>query len=355
MLMITNLTIDFLDQGKLFSKKLDWRAVFSNQHPYHILWPVGFSSRGGFIPKGSVTPKSDATQPTVRLQLGTVWKSTGRRIALWSPYSQQKVAEAGGQLCAILSPILSPLCMHVKGRGGVKETVRIVQTSLKNFPFVARFDIASYYDSIVHDVLLQQLEHAGTPPHLMEIVRQYLELPDSMRTGRGLVAGGALSPLLGALYLFPLDNAMERLAAGNRIVYRRFMDDFVIISTSRHRLRRAILCVHIELEALGLTLSETKRFIGRSTTGFDFLGYQFHPLCKLRPSQESIRRLKERARRLYEQGASINRLRQYVERWHSWFEGALNDLVSRKGGCKRYMVWVFIHLNIWTSGTHQHS
>lgn len=40
-----------------------------------------------------------------------------------------------------------------------------------------------------------------------------------------MVAGAALSPLLGALYLTPLDHAVEELEwrAGNR--YRRFMDD----------------------------------------------------------------------------------------------------------------------------------
>jgi len=54
----------------------------------------------------------------------------------------------------------------------------------------------------------------------------------------------------------------------------------------------------------------------------------------------------ERARRLYEQGASLRRLRQYVIRWHRWFQGALSGLVSRKGGIKRYWAWVISHLDI---------
>jgi len=46
----------------------------------------------------------------------------------------------------------------------------------------------------------------------------------------------------------------------------------------------------------------------RRIAGFDFLGYRLHPVRRLRPSVESINRLKIRARRLYEQGASVERL-----------------------------------------------
>jgi len=45
---------------------------------------------------------------------------------------------------------------------------------------------------------------------------------------------------------------------------------------------------------------------------FDFLGYHFHRSRKLRPSAESLRRLVERARRLYEKKGDHNRFWQYV-------------------------------------------
>ena len=72
--------------------------------------------------------------------------------------------------------------------------------------------------------------------------------------------------------------------------------------------RTAIRRVHAELAALGLIVHEKKRFIGRTTAGFDLLGYSLHPLRRLTLSSESVRRLKIRTRRLYEQGASIERL-----------------------------------------------
>ena len=74
--------------------------------------------------------------------------------------------------------------------------------------------------------------------------------------------------------------------------------------------------------------------------GFDFLGYRIHPSCRLRPSAESLRRLVVRAGRLYEQGDDSRRLRRYVTRWTRWLWGGLDGLVTRKGGDKRYMVYV---------------
>ena len=56
-----------------------------------------------------------------------------------------------------------------------------------------------------HAILLTQLTAAGVDPRTRDLVREYLSLPDAAATGRGMVAGGATSPLLGAVYLTPLD------------------------------------------------------------------------------------------------------------------------------------------------------
>ena len=95
---------------------------------------------------------------------------------------------------------------------------------------------------------------------------------------------------------------MESLAADGHIFYRRFMDDYIILADSHSKLRRIVRRVYCELAALGLTVHREKRYIGRTTKGFNFLGYRLHPVCLLRQSAESVRRLKERAHQLYEAG-----------------------------------------------------
>ncbi|MEI7696155.1 MAG: hypothetical protein WCI64_10995 [Chlorobium sp.] len=73
---------------------------------------------------------------------------------------------------------------------------------------------------------------------------------------------------------------------------------------------------------------------------------RFHPARKLRASAVSLQRLAERAHRLYEQEASIERLWQYANRWHCWLHGNPDGLVTTKGGITRYWIHVLKHLHI---------
>ncbi|MDB4431059.1 hypothetical protein N9137_01560 [Pseudomonadales bacterium] len=51
----------------------------------------------------------------------------------------------------------------------------------------------------------------------------------------------AVFPLLGALYLTPLDRRMDRLCKRKKLVhYVRYMDDIVLLARTRWQLQRAI-------------------------------------------------------------------------------------------------------------------
>jgi hypothetical protein len=50
---------------------------------------------------------------------------------------------------------------------------------------------------------------------------------------RGISLGCPLSPLMGALYLKPLDDRMKRTG----LFYARFMDDWIVIAPTRWKLR----------------------------------------------------------------------------------------------------------------------
>jgi hypothetical protein len=239
-----------------------------------------------------------------------------------------------------LSHHLNWRCTHVAGQGGVKGSVRSVQAMSEQFAFAARFDSKSYYQSINHRIIMQQLEAAQVSELERFLVHQYLTLPDKRNSGKGLVASGAISPLLGALYLTPLDQEMAKLEAVLGIGYRRFMDDFVIFASTRHKLRTAIRKMYAVLELLHLSVHPDKRYIGKTIKGFDFLGYRIRPYRRLRPSTTSLYRFLQRARRLHEQGADHKRLWQYVNRWYIWLRGGLVGQVSMHGGVTR--LWVYI-------------
>jgi hypothetical protein len=74
-------------------------------------------------------------------------------------------------------------------------------------------------------------------------------------------------------FLKQLDDRMERMG----LFYVRFMDDILVLSPTRWRLRKAVKAVNQVLGSLRLEKHPDKTFLGRIEHGFDFLGHHFSP------------------------------------------------------------------------------
>lgn len=128
--------------------------------------------------------------------------------------------------------------------------------------------------------------------------------------GRGTPQGGALSPLLANIYLHPFDVAMT--SQGFRIV--RFMDDFVIMCTTRDEAERALEFARRQLRVLRLELNPEKTRIAAYADGVEFLGASLAPRARgprlgeglvdfadaERALREAIRNARQRVRRKVE-------------------------------------------------------
>ena len=73
---------------------------------------------------------------------------------------------------------------------------------------------------------------------------------------------------MGALYLKPLDDLMERLD----LPYVRYMDDWVILAKTRWALRRVVQQVNTILDHLKLEKHPDKRSLVELTAGSTFWG-----------------------------------------------------------------------------------
>jgi len=134
----------------------------------------------------------------------------GRSMARWSADDKRVISEAKETLSGELKGKLSARCTHVKGHGGVKKSLRLLTRVIPGFRYAARFAVARYYESIDHAFLLSQLKSMQVSQHSQDIVQQYLALPDRRNSGKGMIAGGSLSPLLGAVMLTPLGKTIYR-------------------------------------------------------------------------------------------------------------------------------------------------
>ncbi len=121
---------------------------------------------------------------------------------------------------------------------------------------------------------------------------------------------------MGDFFLSELDKQMERM----EYCYVRFMDDILILTSTRGKLRKAVRRVHSFMESVRLSLHPCKTFIGRVSKGFDFLGYHFSGKGNVFTlAQKTIDNFLTKVRRLYEQDTrDITRIDDYVRRWLIW-------------------------------------
>ena len=235
-------------------------------------------------------------------------------------------------LTAHLKPHLSDRCFHLAGTGGGKAAVREVAARLEENTFVFRTDVKGYYASINQEILFDLVQQYVKEPLVLDLIRGYLQrfVSDGgvyEDITKGISLGCPLSPLMGALYLKPLDDCMAKLG----VFYARFMDDWVILAPTRWKLRGAIKAVKEMMGELKLELHPDKTFIGRISHGFDFLGYWFSP-AGLEIAPKTVERFVERVSRLYEQGADFDHIGEYVRHWRRWVRSGV-DALRLNGVC----------------------
>ena len=99
--------------------------------------------------------------------------ATGEEVDLWSA----RDAVVMKALALVLAPVLrvSPRCMHLKGHGGLKGAIRSVLAHVASHPCVFKTDVQSYYASIDHHRLLDQLAPQIAEPLILNLIGQYLK------------------------------------------------------------------------------------------------------------------------------------------------------------------------------------
>ena len=130
--------------------------------------------------------------------------------------------------------------------------------------------------------------------------------------------------MIGALYLKLMDDRMEKTG----LFYVRFMDDWIVLSPNRWKLKKAVQIVNQTLNELKVEKHPDKTFIGRIAKGFDFLGYSFEPKG-LSITPKTLANFLDRIAQLYEQGATVKRIGKYVRNWLRWVRAGVEITFRR--------------------------
>jgi hypothetical protein len=127
------------------------------------------------------------------------------------------------------------------------------------------------------------------------------------------------------------------------LFYVRFMDDWIVLSPNRWKLKKAVQIVNQTINELKVEKHPDKTFIGRIAKGFDFLGYRFKSLG-LSIAPKTLANFLDRKTQLYEQGADVGRIGQYVRNWLRWVRAGVKMFKIRN----LFLTFpAFLQLRVW--------
>ena len=255
---------------------------------------------------------------------------TAKKRPLGIPTIRDRVVQAA--LRNVVEPIFERKFVATSygfrpGRG-CKDALRRVAELLKDgYTWVVDADIASYFDTISHDLLLADVCEEVADGRVLELIQDMLTagvLEDGVVTEltAGTPQGGVISPLLANVYLHPVDVVLGQ--AGYHSV--RYADDLVVMCRSQAEAEAALSLLHATMAERKLTLHPTKTRIANAIhEGFDFLGYHFRGE-KRWPRRKSMKKLRDAIRpptrrtNGHSIEAVIKRINPILRGWFNYFK-----------------------------------
>ena len=237
-------------------------------------------------------------------------------------------------------------CHHLQGPSIIKPLSIQVTHCLDQYHYFYRLDIKSYYASIDHALLCDQIRAHYDDPHMVDDLCSIITVGVDMdgmvhRPKKGIPLGSTFSPFFGALYLRDLDHAMDR----PNVFYARYMDDVLILFKSKRSDQKARKAVARILKSLKLSRSARKTSHGSlHKKGFHFLGIDDR-LTRIKRSIQTQVKLNARTlRRAHDRALAPPHAdapattQRYLRRWATWwsFSHELNRVSHLKVWAQKY-------------------
>ncbi len=177
------------------------------------------------------------------------------------------------------------------------QALRQVKKNCLQKAWVIDMDIAKFFDTISHELLLKAVEAVFEEKWVKMYVKRWLEMKIVNvkgelveRGNKGTPQGGVISPLLANLFLhYTFDKWIEQNYKGVQFV--RYADDIIVHCDTKEQAEELLTAIKARLQSVHLSLNEGKTKIvycsdykrkqKYANVQFDFLGFSFQPRCSL--------------------------------------------------------------------------
>jgi retron-type reverse transcriptase len=269
------------------------------------------------------------------------------RLISAAPYRDRVVHHA---LCRVIEPIFertfvkdSYACRVGKG---THLAVEEFQRHARRYPYVLKCDIAKYFPSIDHAILIGLVERKIKDPRVLWLVRTIVvasneqefvcrhfegdDLFTPLTRRKGIPIGNLTSQFFANVYLNGFDHFVKEELRCR--AYLRYCDDFVVFDDDKRALWTIYEAMGRYLASLRLTLHPRKCHVLPTRSGVDFLGYRVFPTHRrLRAStvKRCIRRLRGKARQWLRGTLPADRFQHSLASWEGLARHADTDGLRR--------------------------
>ena len=197
----------------------------------------------------------------------------------------------------VLEPYFEPLMCNgshaYRASRGAQTAIAQVQNALQSKQhFVIETDVKKFFDSISHEILIQQVKSIVPTVASSELLRNSLRMSDHWfwKSTKGVAQGSPLSPTLANTFLLPFDRTVSRFDSSTLV---RYADDLVVLCRTKELALQLVQQVDRSLQDLGLEMHPDKtRITNAASARFEFLGFSISA-SSIEPSQSNVEKLKK--------------------------------------------------------------
>ena len=246
----------------------------------------------------------------------------------------------------IFDPEFSPSSYGFRpGKSAQQAIIQAKKYQLEGKRWVVDMDLAKFFDEANHDILLARVARKVGDKIVLRLIRLFLKsgiMVNGVTTVRdkGTPQGGPLSPILSNILLDDLDKELERRGHA----FCRFADDSNVYVKSKRAGERVLRSLTSFIERkLKLKVNHSKSAVDMCFRR-KFLGYSFtvQRKVKIKISEVSIQRLKQKLRKSFRAGRGRNLGRFVREDLNPLLKGWINyfSLAETKGFAEDLDGWI---------------